>query len=122
MPTYNINRLTNRDENTTFRTTYLPEPLDLFASTRVVSVDGATLPVVNVNLLHATQHQLPAHRHTWSQRTARVLNLVQYIQAMLNAATVSDFNKLTMQVDRQYATLLLQIDELTIKLNVLEFQ
>jgi len=45
-------------------TTYLPEPLDLFASTCVMSVDGVTFPVVDVNLLHAAQHQLPAHAHT----------------------------------------------------------
>jgi len=40
------------------KSAYLPEPLDLLASTGVVTIDGVTFPVVNVNLLHATQHQL----------------------------------------------------------------
>lgn len=39
-------------------TTHLPEPNDLLAVFGVVPVDGVALPVVNVHLLHAAQHQL----------------------------------------------------------------
>jgi len=42
-------------------TGYLPEPLDLLASACVMSIDGATFPVVDIDLLHATQHQLQIH-------------------------------------------------------------
>lgn len=35
-----------------------PEPLNLFALPRVVTVDGAAEPVLHVKLLHPTQHQL----------------------------------------------------------------
>ena len=38
--------------------THLPEPDDLFAAASVVSVDGVSLPVGEVDLLHATQHHL----------------------------------------------------------------
>lgn len=38
--------------------TDLPEPDDLFAAPSVVSVDGAPLPVCQVDLLHTTQHHL----------------------------------------------------------------
>ena len=35
-----------------------PEPLDLLAGLGVVAVDGVPLPVLHVDLLHTTQHQL----------------------------------------------------------------
>ena len=38
--------------------TDLPEPDDLFATASVMSVDGVSLPVSEVDLLHATQHHL----------------------------------------------------------------
>lgn len=38
--------------------TDLPKPLHLFGAARVVAVDGVALPVVDVDLLHAAQHQL----------------------------------------------------------------
>lgn len=37
---------------------HLPEPLDLLAALGVMPVDGVLLPVIQVNFLHATQHQL----------------------------------------------------------------
>lgn len=40
------------------RRAHLPEPLDLLAVLGVVPVDGVLLPVAQVYLLHATQHQL----------------------------------------------------------------
>ena len=43
--------------------THLPEPDDLFAAASVVSVDGVSLPVGEVDLLHATQH------HLWQETT-----------------------------------------------------
>lgn len=36
----------------------LPEPDDLFTAAGVVSVDGVSLPVCQVDLLHTTQHYL----------------------------------------------------------------
>lgn len=38
--------------------TDLPEPEDLFAVPSVVPVDGVSLPVCKVDVLHATQHHL----------------------------------------------------------------
>ena len=38
--------------------TYLPEPLDLLGVACVMSVDCVLLPIINVDLLHTTQHQL----------------------------------------------------------------
>jgi len=37
---------------------YLPEPLDLFRALGVVPEDGVPLPVVDVDFLHAAEHQL----------------------------------------------------------------
>lgn len=37
---------------------YLPEPTNLFTISLVMSVYCASLPVININLLHTTQHQL----------------------------------------------------------------
>lgn len=37
---------------------YLPEPLYLFAVAGVVSVDCVSLPLVDIQFLHATEHQL----------------------------------------------------------------
>lgn len=36
----------------------LPEPLHLFRIARVVAIDCTGFPVINVDLLHAAQHQL----------------------------------------------------------------
>jgi len=59
---YDFSRLWSKSKITT-TTDYLPEPLDLSASACVMSIDGATFPVVNVNLLHTAQHQLRRHTH-----------------------------------------------------------
>lgn len=37
---------------------YLPEPNNLFAVSIVMTINGVSLPVVNINFLHATKHQL----------------------------------------------------------------
>lgn len=37
---------------------YLPEPDDLFAAASVMPVDGVSLPVHQVDLLHPAQHHL----------------------------------------------------------------
>ena len=37
---------------------YLPEPLDLLAILCVVPVDGVSLPIIHVNLLHSAQQEL----------------------------------------------------------------
>ena len=42
---------------------YLPKPLDLFRVARVVTIYCTGFPVIDINLLHATQHQL----HTTQQ-------------------------------------------------------
>lgn len=40
------------------RVNYLPEPLDLLGIAGVVAVDRVALPIIDVDLLHAAQHQL----------------------------------------------------------------
>lgn len=37
---------------------HLPKPRHLLAVAGVMAVDRVTLPVININLLHSTQHQL----------------------------------------------------------------
>lgn len=38
--------------------THLPKPNDLLAIPVVVAINGVALPIVDINLLHAAQHQL----------------------------------------------------------------
>lgn len=38
--------------------TNLPEPCDLFAVPSVVTIYRVSLPVININFLHSTKHQL----------------------------------------------------------------
>ena len=44
--------------------TNLPEPCNLFAIPSVVTVYRVSLPVLNINFLHSTKHQLNKHRPT----------------------------------------------------------
>ena len=41
-----------------FYSSYLPEPLYLLAIAGVVSVDCVSLPLIDIQFLHATDHQL----------------------------------------------------------------
>ena len=50
--------IASNDPKRFFRATDLPEPLDLLGALGVVAVDGVPLPVVDVDLLHAAEHQL----------------------------------------------------------------
>lgn len=43
---------------------YLPEPEDLFTASSIVSVNGVSLPVDQVDLLHPTQHYLHESQET----------------------------------------------------------
>ena len=46
--------------------TNLPEPCDLFAVPGVVTIYRVSLPVININFLHSTKHQLNKHKPTVS--------------------------------------------------------
>lgn len=45
--------------------TNLPEPKNLLATSGVMSVDGVSLPIHKVNLLHPTEHDLNVRRSTY---------------------------------------------------------
>ena len=45
-----------------FLLTYLPEPLYLFCSSCVVPIYRVPLPLIDINLLHTTQHELEEER------------------------------------------------------------
>lgn len=49
---------------------YLPKPLDLLAGSRVILINGASMPVLNINLLHSTQQNLQS-RSTQLTSTTR---------------------------------------------------
>lgn len=42
----------------TERVYYLPEPVDLLAVFGIMPIDGVLLPVIQINFLHPTQHEL----------------------------------------------------------------
>lgn len=52
---------------------YLPEPEDLFTASSIVSVNGVSLPVDQVDLLHPTQHYLQARKFFNCVHSARLL-------------------------------------------------
>lgn len=54
--------------------TDLPEPDDLFTAASIVSVDGVSLPVYQVNLLHTTQHDLGWNTFSLRQKVYRPLH------------------------------------------------
>lgn len=54
--------------------TDLPEPDDLFTAASIVSVDGVSLPVYQVNLLHTTQHDLGRNTFSLRQKVYRPLH------------------------------------------------
>lgn len=53
-----LKKFTFLNENYPVNSLYLPEPEDLFTASSIVSVNGVSLPVDQVDLLHPTQHYL----------------------------------------------------------------
>lgn len=51
---------------------HLPEPDYLFAVACVVTIDRVPLPVLQIHLLHATQHHLQTHKRPVTESFRRV--------------------------------------------------
>lgn len=63
--------------------TNLPEPCDLFAVPGIVTIYRVSLPVININFLHSTKHQLNKDKPTVSLHH-------EYCRTLNGNLTISD--------------------------------